>query len=103
MRAPGPDLPAVYDLRKEGKITAAGNQGQSGCCWAFSSLASLESYLLGTEGVSYDFSENNMKNLASENYPDGFDLTPDEGGNAFISAAYLSRWTGPVNESRRSL
>jgi C1A family cysteine protease/PKD repeat protein len=98
VRAPGPDLPAVYDLRKEGKTTVAGNQGQSGCCWAFSSLASLESYLLGTEGVSYDFSENNMKNLASESYPEGFDLTPDEGGNAFISAAYLSRWTGPVNE-----
>src|SRR5674536_346136 len=39
-----------------------------------------------------------MKNLASENYPESFDLTPDEGGNAFISAAYLSRWTGPVNE-----
>ncbi len=103
MRAPGSDLPAVYDLRKEGKTTVAGNQGQSGCCWAFSSLASLESYLLGTEGVSYDFSENNMKNLASENYSEGFDLTPDEGGNAFIAAAYLSRWTGPVNESRRSL
>jgi len=99
LKASGSDLPAVYDLRKEGKITVAKNQGKSGCCWAFSSLASLESYLLGTEGVSYDFSENNMKNLVSENYSDGFDLTPDAGGNAFIAAAYLSRWTGPVNES----
>ena len=99
LKAPGSGLPASYDLRKEGKMTAIGNQGQSGCCWAFSSIASLESYLLGTEGVSYDFSENNMKNIASESYPEGFDLTPDDGGNAFIAAAYLSRWSGPVNES----
>jgi len=98
LRAPDSDIPAVYDLRSVGKTTAAGDQGQSGCCWTFSSLASLESYLLGTEGVAYDFSENNMKNIASENYSEGFDLAPDEGGNAFISAAYLSRWNGPVNE-----
>ncbi len=93
------DLPAVYDLRKEGKVTAAKNQGKDGSCWAFSSIASLESYILGKEGESYDFSENHMKNLVSKSYPDGFDLTPYEGGNAFISTAYLSRWNGPIDES----
>ena len=98
LRASGSELPAVYDLRKEGKVTAAKNQGVDGSCWAFSSMASLESYILGTEGKSYDFSENNMKNLVSKNYPEGFDLTSDDGGNAFISAAYLSRWNGPVTE-----
>jgi C1A family cysteine protease/PKD repeat protein len=93
------NLPTVYDLRKEGKTTVAKDQGTSGCCWAFGSLSSLESYLLGTEGVTYDFSENNMKNLLSENYSEGFDLAPDEGGNAFMATAYLARWTGPVTES----
>ncbi|HNW38752.1 MAG TPA: C1 family peptidase, partial [Methanosarcina vacuolata] len=83
--ASGSDLPAVYDLRKEGKVTSVKNQGKDGSCWAFSSIASLESYLLGTEGKSYDFSENNMKNLVSKNYSQGFDLTTDDGGNAFIS------------------
>lgn len=97
--ASGSDLPAVYDLRKEGKVTAVKNQGKDGSCWAFSSIASLESYILGKEGKSYDFSENNMKNLVSKNYSQGFDLTPEDGGNAFISTAYLSRWSGPVNES----
>ncbi|HWQ49263.1 MAG TPA: lectin like domain-containing protein [Methanosarcina sp.] len=97
--ASGSDLPAVYDLRKEGKVTVAKNQGKDGSCWAFSSIASLESYILGKEGESYDFSENNMKNLVSKNYSQGFDLTPEDGGNAFISTAYLSRWSGPVNES----
>ncbi len=98
LRASGSDLPAFYDLRKEGKVTDAKNQGKDGSCWAFSSMASLESYLMGAERKSYDYSENNMKNLVSKNYPEGFDLTSDDGGNAFISAAYLSRWSGPVNE-----
>ncbi len=40
-----------------------------------------------------------MKNLVSKNYSQGFDLTADDGGNAFISTAYFSRWSGPVNES----
>jgi C1A family cysteine protease len=99
VKAPGSELPSVYDLRKEGRVTVAKDQGMSGSCWSFSSFASLESYLLGTEGITYDFSENNMKNLASNNYSDGFDLSPNDGGNAFIAAAYLSRWTGPVSES----
>lgn len=99
LKVSGSDLPAVYDLRKEGKVTAAKNQGKDGSCWAFSSIASLESYILIKEGKSYDFSENNMKNLVSKSYSQGFDLTPDDGGNAFTSTAYLSRWNGPVNES----
>ena len=99
LKASGSYLPSSYDLRKEGKSTAAKNQGKDGSCWAFSSMASLESYILGKERKNYDFSENNMKNLVSKSYPQGFDLTPDDGGNAFISTAYLSRWSGPVNES----
>ena len=99
LKASDTDIPAVYDLRKEGRTTFAKDQGQSGCCWAFSSLASLESYLRGTEVITYDFSENNMKNLVSENYSEGFDLAPDEGGNAYMAAAYLTRWAGLVNES----
>ena len=99
LKVSGSDLPALYDLRKEGKVTAVKNQGNDGSCWAFSSMASLESYILGKERKSYAFSENNMKNLVSNSYPQGFDYTPDDGGNAFIATAYLSRWSGPVNES----
>src|SRR5690606_15937937 len=100
VRASGSNLPPVYDLRNEGKVTTAKNQGRDGSCWAFSTIASLESYILGKEGKTYDFSENNMKNLVTSSYPQGFDLTPSEGGNALISTAYLSRWSGPVDESQ---
>lgn len=99
LRVSGPELPATFDLREEGQVTSVKDQGDTGSCWAFSSLASLESYLLGIEGESRDFSENNMKNLVTKYYSDGFDLTVDDGGNAFIAMAYLARWTGPVNES----
>ena len=38
-----------------------------------------------------------MKNLLSNTYSEGFDF--DEGGNMFMSTAYLARWSGPVAES----
>jgi len=99
LRTSGSELPATYDLRTEGQVTSVKNQGQTGSCWAFSSLASMESYILGVEGEDRDFSENNMKNLVTKFYSDGFDLTADNGGNAFMAMAYLTRWSGPVNES----
>ena len=99
LRVSDPGLPATYDLREEGQVTSVKNQGKTASCWAFSSLASLESYILGKEEETRDFSENNMKNLVTKDYPDGFDLIVKDGGNAFMSTAYLVRWTGPVNES----
>jgi C1A family cysteine protease/PKD repeat protein len=99
LRVTGSEIPSSYDLREQARVTPVKNQGSIGSCWAFSSLASLESYILGTEGESRDFSENNMKNLITKYYSDGFDLVPDNGGNSFISMAYLTRWSGPVNES----
>lgn len=84
-------LPASYDLRQQGKVTGVRDQGSSGSCWAFGTLASLESFLLPAEAA--DFSENNLKNTH------GFDWGPNDGGNGFISVAALTRWTGPVNET----
>jgi len=82
--------PDGYDLRTLGKLTPIKNQGQDGNCWAFASIASLESSLL--PGESYDFSENNEKNLH------GFNVPINLGGNDFMATAYLTRWSGPVSE-----
>ena len=90
------NLPSFYDLREENLVTPVQDQGGSGSCWAFATYAALESYLLKYENISYDFSENNMKNIMgygtnSTNWADG--------GNYVVALAYLLRGSGPINES----
>lgn len=89
--------PAYYDLRALNKVTSVKDQGEAGVCWTFATYGSLESYLM--PGENRDFSENNMKNLLSSSYPEGFDRYPNDGGNSFMSTAYLARWSGPVEET----
>lgn len=84
-------LPASYDLRTLNKLTPIRNQGSAGACWDFATIGSMESFLMPSE--SWDFSENNLKNLS------GFDIPHDQGGNRAMSTAYLARWAGPVRES----
>jgi C1A family cysteine protease len=84
-------LPTSYDMRTTGKLTSVKDQGNCGSCWAFGTFGSLESSLM--PGENLDFSENNLKNLA------GFDNGPCDGGNAYMSEAYLARWDGPVSEA----
>ena len=73
--------PSAYDLRAMGKVTPVRDQGSAGSCWTFATFASLESCLLPCE--TYDFSENNMKNLLNNwegsPYQDRFDSW--EGGD----------------------
>ncbi len=85
------DFPSKFDLRESGKLTEIRDQGLQGACWAFATYGAIESKLLPNE--SWDFSE---ENLAMSH---GLDWTIDEGGNQFISIAYLSRWSGPVLEA----
>ena len=90
-------LPSKYDLRDYNLVTYAKNQGGSGACWAFSTIAALESYLRMYENLSYDFSENNLKNLMNYQGINGTDW-PD-GGNYQMAIAYFLRWDGPVDEN----
>ena len=84
--------PATFDLRNSGKVPPVRDQANFGTCWAFASMASLESSLMPADPAP-DFSEKNLANLAGF----GFDI-PDGGGNMWMSTAYLTRWNGPVNE-----
>jgi C1A family cysteine protease len=93
----GGSYPVAYDLRSYGKVSPVKNQGNTNACWAFATAASLESSLL--PGEIWDFSENNMKNTLTSSYPDGFDRSWNDGGNRFITTAYLNRWSGPILES----
>ncbi|WP_162013078.1 lectin like domain-containing protein [Methanosarcina acetivorans] len=90
---------SYFSLVDEGRVTPVKDQGSTGTCWAFATLASLESYLIPVDSYQWDFSENNMKNLLSDGYSEGFDRTYNDAGNAYMSAAYLTRWSGPILES----
>jgi uncharacterized repeat protein (TIGR01451 family) len=86
--------PSSYDLRTLGRLTPVGDQGDCGSCWTFATYGSLESWLLSKPlPETWDFSENNLKNKHD------FDLTHTEGGDLFMSTAYLARWSGPIAES----
>ncbi|WP_165076711.1 lectin like domain-containing protein, partial [Methanogenium sp. MK-MG] len=91
--------PARFDLRDDNRVTQVRDQGWCGSCWAFSAIGSLESTYLTDTGDAENFSENNVKNLCSNLYPEGFDYGPCDGGNDFMSTAYLTRGSGPVQET----
>jgi PGF-pre-PGF domain-containing protein len=89
----GSAYPPTFDLRTSGKVSPVKDQTYFGTCWAFASMGSLESTLMPATPAP-DFSEKNLANLA------GFDYAiPDGGGNMWMSAAYMTRWNGPVNEA----
>jgi len=84
-------FPAYFDLREIGSVTTVKNQNNYPGCWAFSAYASLESCRLPEQIL--DFSEWHL--MTSH----GFDYTPDEGANSWVTSAYLIRWSGPVIEA----
>ena len=88
--------PAAYDLRDVGGnnyVTPVKDQDDCGSCWAFATYGAMESNILIEGGGVSDFSENHLKNYHN------FDPGPCDGGNIWMSTAYLSRLDGPVSEA----
>jgi len=84
-------LPKSYDLRTKKKLPPIRDQGACGSCWAFGTMAAIESSLLPSK--KRDFSE---QHLITKH---GFKGGPCKGGNINQAVAYLSRWSGPLNET----
>ena len=106
-------LPAEYNSVEKGYITVPKNQGDSGNCWAFSSISMLEtdSIIKGyNTRETADFSEAHLvwftargraEDASDLAYGDGYmEEAPFKmGGGARKAAATLARWSGIAKES----
>ena len=102
--------PVRYDLRDYGRVTGVKSQVVPGPCWAFASVAAMESnYLtqkLNTNKKTPDLSEMHLAVFSFMNPNEEYNFTPENKtgilgnyGNAFKAVALLSRLSGPVHES----
>jgi C1A family cysteine protease len=82
----------VYDMRLTGLLTPVRGQTNNGC-WAFATMASVESRWLVLGLGASDLSENNLK------YCHGFDASRSYYGNHWMSTAYFARRSGALIES----
>lgn len=80
-----------YDMRELGRVTPVRDQGRYGTCWAFASLAALETTLTPKENLV--FSPDHMS-LCND-----FSLDQNAGGEYTMAIAYMASWKGPVYES----
>lgn len=108
-------LPAQYDLRDYGLATAVKNQGSTNMCWAYSSLASAESGLIGDQvtDTAIDLSEYHLAwttyngtNADATDKTSGETFLPQSGqnwmsngGNRYYATGTLARWYGVELES----
>ncbi len=91
------NLPSCYDGRDYNLNTSVKNQGDGGNCWAFASLATLESCILKANNQSvFDLSEENMKNVIARFSDYGLNMVTNGGGNLNMVSGYLSSWLGSV-------
>lgn len=90
-------LPARYNLAENGFVTDVKNQQDSGNCWAFAALASLETCVLKASNKTFNFSVENMKNLIEMYSAYGWKMETNNGGYNGMPMGYLASWLGPVN------
>ncbi len=91
------NLPKRFDSRDWGWVSSVKNQIIDGSCWAFGTIAALESALLKSTGIEYDFSENNIKDTMLEYSKYGVFNILGTGYVLYPTQNILS-WLGPIFE-----
>lgn len=101
--------PSKYDSRNvDGKnyVSPVRNQMSTGACWAFSALATVESYsmkyfndntIYSPRHIDYSTSRYFLNNVTN---PESFNRTVGQGGNGYMASSYLINGKGPITESQ---
>ncbi len=92
-------LPSYYNSNDYGYVSSVKDQKNGGNCWAFAGLATLETCLKKATGVTYDFSEENAKNLMAAYSVYGIKIETNFAGYDSMIMSYLTSWLGPIDES----
>ncbi len=110
-------LATTYDPRESGAVSAVEDQGQTNTCWAFSTIAAMESNLIkkGYETSAVNLSENHLAYFYFNRQKDPLGLTAGDanyylpgiagqrwyqyGGTLFGTAYSVATWSGVVRET----
>ena len=99
-------LPEEFDLRKLGLVSSVKNQKNTGMCWSFSALCTIETGLIARQpwiNLSewhlgyYTYSE--KFGFPLRNGGSGSNDAFQQGGNFYMLSPMLTGWLGPVSES----
>lgn len=92
-----PNYKAKYDPRVLDLTTPVKSQENTGICWAFSGLATYESFLLKKGLGSQDLSEEHMRWWAKDG-KHNWKVSDLEGATNEAPVGYLTSWAGPKLE-----
>ncbi|MGN0502828.1 MAG: C1 family peptidase [Ruminococcus sp.] len=96
-----------YDPRLTNAMTAVKDQSSLGVCWAFASIAVLESANYHNTGLKYTYSEEALRFIASKDTVNQFTGSSDfgkylrsshGGGNAYHAMPYFTSINSPVTK-----
>jgi cathepsin F len=97
-------LPTSFDWRSQGKVSPVKDQGQCGGCWAFATIANMESFYAISHGVkaTTQFSEQMLIDCSHGCSTDDGERSCNQGCNGgfpWNSFADILSWGGVVSES----
>lgn len=88
-------LPSMFDSRDWGWITPSKIQGNNDDCWAFATVASIESSLLKSTGTSFNLSQNFVQQYQLK-YDVNGDLRNIFTGFSYSGLGYALSWNGAL-------